>query len=93
MNKEIEHLIRVTRRLLNNIYEFGAPTDGIFIEQVEEALNKLEITPPMRYWQHDETGRLCAIKIRPGDRWYEITKEQYEQATTSMRVYPGLEKY
>ena len=34
-------LVKTTRRLLDNLYEFGAPTDSIIVEQVEDALNSL----------------------------------------------------
>jgi len=35
----------------------------------------------MRYWQHDETGRLLKIDIQMApSKWNEITKEQYEVA-------------
>jgi len=26
----------------------------------------------MRLWQHDETGRITALKFQPSKRWYEI---------------------
>ncbi len=35
----------------------------------------------MRYWQHNETGRLLKIDIQMAPRnWTQITKEQYEEA-------------
>ena len=37
----VKKLIATVRRLLDNIYEFGAPTDSIFAEQVEDALRPL----------------------------------------------------
>lgn len=38
----------------------------------------------MRYWQHNETGRLlrATVQMVPHN-WTEITKEQYEKATLS----------
>jgi hypothetical protein len=32
----------------------------------------------LRYWQHDETGRVCATVNQPSERWDEISKEQYD---------------
>ena len=32
----------------------------------------------LKYWQHDETGRLCVKETRPSPRWYEITQGQYD---------------
>lgn len=35
----------------------------------------------MRYWQHNETGRLLKIDVQMAPaHWTEITKEQYEEA-------------
>ena len=34
----------------------------------------------MRYWQHGETGRLLAMENNPMGEWYEIEKDQYEEA-------------
>jgi hypothetical protein len=36
--------------------------------------------PPMKYWQHDETGRLCAVLLQPSETWHEITEMQYKEA-------------
>lgn len=36
-------------------------------------------TPPMKYWQHDETGRICATVLQPGERWYEMPKIIYDE--------------
>jgi len=38
---DVRSLILAVRRMLDNIYEFGAPTDSIFVEQVEDALQRL----------------------------------------------------
>lgn len=35
-------------------------------------------TPPMKYWQHDETGRVCKTVLQPSERWYEITEGHYD---------------
>jgi hypothetical protein len=40
--------------------------------------------PPERYWQHDETGRVCATVLQPSERWDEITREQYSAAVGAM---------
>jgi len=45
--------------------------------------------PPMRYWQHDETGRVCKSVLALGDGWGEITEEQYEMYARSQRVMGG----
>jgi hypothetical protein len=39
--------------------------------------------PRMKYWQHDETGRVCRTALQPSERWYEITLRQYHQAAPS----------
>jgi hypothetical protein len=39
--KDVEPLTIAVRRLLDNIYEFGAPTDEEIVETVEEALQGL----------------------------------------------------
>lgn len=26
----------------------------------------------MNLWQHEDTGRICATKLRPSERWFEI---------------------
>src|SRR5690242_11567666 len=31
----------------------------------------------MKFWQQDETGRICAAEEKPSDRWYEISRELY----------------
>jgi hypothetical protein len=36
--------------------------------------------PPMYYWQHDETGRVCATCIQPSEQWHQISKGQYEMS-------------
>ena len=49
---------------------------------LEEIIDKIEAepkAPPLRYWQHDETGRVCAKVLQPGERWYEITQELYKR--------------
>src|SRR5258706_16091621 len=46
-------------------------------------LLNLQITPPMKYWQHGETGRLCAMPIQPSERWDEVTKDFYDMTTPS----------
>ena len=34
----------------------------------------------MRYWQHDETGRLLKVDVQMSpSKWTELTKEQYEE--------------
>jgi hypothetical protein len=38
---------------------------------------QVPIVPPMMYWQHDETGRVCRSVLQPSERWFEITEEQY----------------
>jgi hypothetical protein len=38
---EVEPLTIAMRRLLDNIYEFGTPTDSELLEQVEEDLQRL----------------------------------------------------
>ena len=44
----------------------------------------------MRYWQHGETGRLCAMVASPSPRYYEITGDQYEAAITGSRSEPQV---
>ncbi len=40
----------------------------------------------MRYWQHNETGRIVAVDVKMApSNWTELTKEQYEQATNERR--------
>lgn len=38
-----------------------------------------------RYWQHDETGRVCANDSRPSERWYEITEGQYDSVRDALK--------
>ncbi len=39
----------------------------------------------MRYWQHNETGRLLKIDIQMApSTWVEITKEEYEEAENNL---------
>jgi len=38
---DVEPAVIAVRQLLNNIYEFGAPTDDIYLNQVEDALKQL----------------------------------------------------
>lgn len=38
---EVEPLTIAVRRLLDNLYEFGEPTDEVIVEQVETALQAL----------------------------------------------------
>lgn len=49
----------------------------IWQEQILGELNEV-CTPPLRYWQHEETGRVCARVLQPGELWYAITHEQYD---------------
>lgn len=44
----------------------------------------------MRYWQHGETGRLCAMVASPSPRYYEITAYQYQAATTGTNSDPQV---
>ena len=44
----------------------------------------------MRYWQHGETGRLCAMETSPSPRYHEITGDQYEAETTGSRSDPQV---
>jgi len=39
--EEVKPLVIAVRNLLDNIYEFGDPTDSLFMENVEDALKKL----------------------------------------------------
>ena len=55
------------------------------IKMTEEQYNDTvhigcEPVAPMKYWQHEDTGRLCASQSPLSDRWYEITEEQYNHA-------------
>lgn len=45
----------------------------------------------MRYWQHNETGRLLKIDVQMAPRnWTELTKEQYEEAIdVTKTIYPA----
>lgn len=46
--------------------------------------------PPLRYWQHEETGRVCATPLGLGEGWVEITQEQYRYfASTQSRAEGG----
>src|SRR5690348_2775017 len=38
----------------------------------------------MKYWQHDETGRICESEEKPSDRWYEISKELFMEILPSV---------
>jgi len=48
LRSEIELLVKAARYLLNNIYEFGAPTDSVIIEAVEDALSKVSHEQPQK---------------------------------------------
>jgi hypothetical protein len=46
----------------------------------------------MRYWQHNETGRLLAVDIQMApSNWTQITKEQYEEAKAFVEQLKNLE--
>lgn len=57
-------------------------------EAKQGAENARESDFVMRYWQHGETGRLCAMETSPSPRYYEITGDQYEAATTGSHSEP-----
>ena len=57
----------------------------IWQEQILGEISEF-FTPPMRYWQHDETGRVCAKVLQPNERWYEIKKGDYEAIAESARL-------
>lgn len=38
---DVEPLVQAVRRLLDNIYEFGAPTENDYVDPVEDQLRKL----------------------------------------------------
>jgi hypothetical protein len=44
---ETEKLVKAVRQLLNNIYEFGAPTGQEYIDAVETAIAPFEAPPPL----------------------------------------------
>jgi hypothetical protein len=44
---ETEKLVKAVRQLLNNIYEFGAPTGNEYIDAVENAMAPFEAPPPL----------------------------------------------
>lgn len=47
-------------------------------------------TPPARYWQHDETGRVCSTGLQPSERWDEISQGAYEQIVGAMERHEPL---
>jgi hypothetical protein len=40
---------------------------------------KITLDLPWNYYQHGETGRICATTASLSGEWYPITKEQYTQ--------------
>ena len=59
-------------------------------EAKQGAENARESDFVMRYWQHGETGRLCAMETSPSPRYHEITGDQYEAATTGSHSDPQV---
>lgn len=42
----------------------------------------------MKYWQHNETGRLLAIDLQMApSNWTEITKEEYDIFLGNREIY------
>ena len=49
-------------------------------------IKRMVSPPPLKYWQHDETGRVCEGVIQPGERWYQILKKDYEAILESWKL-------
>ncbi len=50
-------------------------------EVIEKYERRAKETPPIHYWQHGETGRVCVTALQPSEEWYEITRAQYIMRT------------
>jgi len=45
----------------------------------------------MRYWQHEDTGYICAAEQQPSPRWCEISREAYETIEATQQGVTDIE--
>ncbi len=90
--KDIEPLVKSIRQLLDNIYEFGAPTDTEYVESVESAISNLigDVSTPGQDDQ-DQTpvpGVHELLKQHEDDtrQFADLIMKQHRFATTINRL-------
>jgi hypothetical protein len=47
----------------------------------------------LKYWEHDETGRICASPSQPSERWSEIPEWYYNAkiaVAAALSPQPGV---